>query len=546
MAQKRPPLWLDAILRMSAKPATTKKSLSTPGLPVDAADATMLQTAVRLTRDLAQKLPELEAQNKTLADVVAKLTASWRERPTSVLGTDDPKDLLVSTHVTQEVESAADLDLGVSMQTVKRSAIFVTEAPTNGPKGESWFVPVNNLCLNDRPETPVVEHNNYLIWALLLVETTLSTPLSVERHHRGTTLPVQANSASEFRSMLGTAPAGKPPAGSISIYWKSGEQGTLVLQTDDGSTEQLQLKGHIALEKDPVKLFAVVDLYLRNITSVSKPTNSLNSFATELETFFDKIEGQSLYHGYACVYNTLTNENAINAALESRNRPRPVAHQGKASAWHQRAFESTRLQRTTFLGSRCVGYLPSSVNLIATPTKLQVPEQRAILGAAQRALLFLEFSAMEPFVDQMAVVVLEVDEVSVLHVLGHIPVWFGAAHTDCLLSWLGVSGEVRVSLRNLGPIDFLAAVEALTGGSHVSVDDAVASVRGQRIGKNETVRTEELDFAWSAFPLLGRQAVQLESGERAAEDVEPVFSKSGALAKFKRDVSAIFDFEASG
>lgn len=536
------------------------RPLPTPGLPVDLAESDLLQTAVRLTRDLSERLPEIEAQNETLRDLLDKLERDWSARPTSVLGADDPRLLQVSTHVATEVDSLADQDVAAALRSAKR-AVVLSETPMLGPDANDLLVPVINLCLNDGGDSsvPTAESNNYLLWTLLLADQATVNKARADPSQLTATLPLgpalHANSATEFRSMLGSS--GKPTKNEDAqafLYWDSpqatADKVAPVLAYDSTggkSIERLQLAQHPALYRDPVKLLAVVDLFIRNRAKLS-PGLRLDTFASDLAKHLGEKEGQALYQAYACILNTLGNENWITAALAKRLRPRPVVRQRTASDWSRRATETARLQQSMLVGTRCVGYLPSAVNVIATRDKLIVPEPKFQTGSFERVLLFMRCSSLDPYVDSTLLVVLETEKgTQTLHVLGHLPTWLGTAHTDALATWLQVHAQAELWGFS-EPVEFLDVVERLTGGS-VPVEDAVAAARGRKIVKRWSGQSESesvgLDvrgeLAWAAFPLMGRGAAKLESGETAAEHVEPVFQKSGALAKFKRDVASIFE-----
>ena len=54
--------------------------------------------------------------------------------------------------------------------------------------------------------------------------------------------------------------------------------------------------------------------------------------------------------------------------------------------------------------------------------------------------------------------------------------------------------------------------------------------------------SDATDLAWATVPLMGRLIARLTTGQISAENVPPVFQKSGALAKFQRDVASVFAF----
>jgi hypothetical protein len=550
MAQKTTsqfPWWLSLLMASKSK-NLHRTRLPSPGLPVDAAESDLLQTAVRLTRDLAERLPEIEAQNETLRDVLDKLERDWRQRPSTVLGADDPRDLLTSTHVVAEVDSAADQDTEVSLRSAKR-AFLVAETDAAGPDGGNLAVPVVNLCLNGPGERVVAESNNYLIWVLRLADSATTNRLVLEHKPRTCTPPNEsqlvAGSATEFRSMLGTSGRSDVvDSGRWTLFW--GSKNTLVLKLGNTPSE-LASPG---LYTDPVKLLAVADLYMRNYTSQSE---AIDKFLAKVLPFLASPDGQVVYHSYACLWNSMANESNLTAALAKRNRPRNSARQHTASDWYRRVSDAARLQQNTLVVSRCVGYLPSAVNVVATPDKLLVPEDKFQVRAAHRVVLFLRCSALDPYFDSVCLVVLETTTTTpVLHVLGHLPVWFGSAHTDALSAWLQV--HCSAQLWNLAPFEFLVVVESLTGQSAGTVEEAVSAARGRQVqvaaARKEAREVREVkevkeggaDAAWATVPLMGRLIARLTTGQIAAENVPPVFQKSGALAKFQRDVASVFAF----
>jgi hypothetical protein len=438
-------------------------------------------------------------------------------------------------------------------------------------------VPEISFCLNEQRHSDApavenqaaVEHNNYLMWALLLVEEAVDPVFrqSSGRQRRVIEKPVleslPSGSASEFRALLGTeTPQSRltevEKKNAFVIKWSNQEAEYPILQIKDTkeNINDFNLSAPVQLFQDPVTLFMVADLWMRNKASLDNVKAS--QFA---ETVATQANPQ-VYQRYACIYNTITNENWINASLVKRNRPRAVSREHRASEWYRRVVESNRVQQRTVVSPFCVGYLPSCVNLIFGPDRLVAAEPRFSRAGQPRTLLFVVFSALRPFVDSTGVVVVESELVSVI--AGKVPSWFGLAHRDQLLSWLQMPNSTGFRVYDLAPLDFLSAVESVTAGEmtvHEAVSQGVLEQYIRRAEEKEPEpagqtgqtrqRTEprfeskftsgkkaQQDFSWAVLPVLGQGIVAREHGDQSQ-------SAGGSVAVSKAQYSSVKSFWSS-
>ena len=521
------------------------RALAKPGVIQDVNDVSMVETVFYLANELI-KVDEMRNQAQAIRDATVELARSWKDRPSTVLAQAEveAEGADVSSHVVVEAELQSDdsLDLQVRLAS-KAAGLQVVPASYAEhahrikvelcvqPAAAGSLEAVNPFESIEEPPVKHVQHTAYLIWALLVanhgVRATSGTLLQYT-----TTLPErdggQSLSSAQFRSQLGMRrlDVRKKEAGGLLVpsrvaevkwlTWGDDSPWTFtVTGTAGGNSGTTMDTGELAeFRSDPVIVFMLLDLLLRN----PKPEAAMVSLWSQVK------EDTAMYRDYACVYNMLTNENWLNAALRSRLTRRPVVHAGRASYWYSSLRTNSNLQ----LHPGCVGYVAGCVNLILTPDKIIAPEALCTDSPPRlRMVLFLLCSSQDPYESSQAVLIVDPGGTDV-HYIGIPPAWFGDAHIDAVLAWLQVHSTTRFRLWAVIPMQVISGLlhdasgvqpvlNLLAGKEHSRLLRGVPRV--QKPGRAEPVSVLERDtdeFTLAVWPIFGPR--QAETG--AIEDAE--------------------------
>lgn len=529
----------------------SNRGLVTPGLELDKSSEYSMIKA--MTSDILTVLPDMLKQTAAINEAVDALEREWAQRPVSVLGSvGEEEELAVSAHVAVECDFAADFDLRAQVRLA--ASLVRLDRATLEARGQlpELTYPEVRLCLHEAKLNGPVEHNAYLIWALMVADEAL--PIAGMTRSVAASIPERNGymSASEFRTLLGSKPHAE---NDVDLFWEDPRAQYPTFRAQQSNLGRLTLPSKMGTSEwytNPVMLFMIADLYLRNnlyATGIAQITELWASLKSEPNRF------KLVYNAYGCLFNMLANENWINGVLVKRMRSRPVVMQRRASDWYRRLRGAN-----VTLHPSCVGYLPSCINLIITSNKLLVPEPSCSLSYNKRVVLFIGWSALDPYENRVSLLVVEENN---LYLLGPKPLWFGAAHVDALLGWLQLGPEVDMHHSSLQPLDMLAAVQGLADSTVKPVADIVASLQPRKLQSRIAKKQQKVpqakdkdeaqcegdaqcEFLWAALPLLGEELLTLETGEippvGVADLPEPVFANPKSFQKIR----AWTDWLASG